>query len=136
MNPLPGLRYSWRLNGSSNPADTLLYVLLPANSTSANLTTLNQFGCQNVTANLLTGVRSLLAENVDIQVSPNPASGIISVKILESLQGQFFSIIDPMGRNLRNGFLKSIQQEISLEHLSPGIYYLKAGHAVKRFEIK
>lgn len=136
MNPLPGLRYSWRLNGSSNPADTLLYVLLPANSTSANLTTLNQFGCQNVTANLLTGVRSLLAENDDIQVSPNPASGIISVKISESLQGQFFSIIDPMGRNLRNGFLKSIQQEISLEHLSPGIYYLKAGHAVKRFEIK
>jgi hypothetical protein len=136
INPLPGLRYSWRLNGSSNPADTLLYVLLPANSTSANLTTRNQYGCQNVSANLLTGIRSLLADNADIQVYPNPASGSISVKIAESLQGQFFSIIDPVGRVFMNGCLKSIQQEISLENLSPGIYYLKAGLAVKRFEIK
>ena len=77
-----------------------------------------------------------MADNADIQVYPNPAFGIISVKIAESLQGQSFNIIDPMGRVLRNGFLKLIQQEISLENLSPGIYYLKAGLAVKRFEIK
>jgi hypothetical protein len=89
-----------------------------------------------VSANLLTGIQSLMADNADIQVYPNPASGSISVKIAESLQGQFFSIIDPVGRLLRSGSFNSIQQEISLENLSPGIYYLKAGLAVKRFEIK
>jgi hypothetical protein len=81
-------------------------------------------------------VQAARQDNADIQVYPNPASGSISVKIAESLQGQFFSIIDLVGRLLRSGSFNSIQQEISLENLSPGIYYLKAGLAVKRFEIK
>ncbi len=135
MNPQPGFRYSWRLNGASNPADTLLYLLVPPGAFSVNLTTRNTFGCQNVTANLLTAVLELLSEDNNLQLFPNPASGSIFVRLAENTPASAWQVIDYTGRLLLSGTIRPGTQEIDLRNISAGLYLFRSGIAVKKFRV-
>ena len=82
-NPVPGNRYQWRINGQSNSADTLLYLVIPDNTVSVNLTTRNIFGCQTVTPNLITSVPQLIQSNSGISFFPNPATELVRFQFSE-----------------------------------------------------
>jgi len=71
---IPGIKYQWRINGVTNPADTLWYVILPTNATTANLTVRNSFGCSKTSANLITNKSDLILLHETARIFPNPAS--------------------------------------------------------------
>jgi hypothetical protein len=73
VNPIAGFRYQWRINGATNPSDTLYFLLIPANATSVNLVVQNEYGCTRTTANLLTGVSPQVLGHEVAQIFPNPA---------------------------------------------------------------
>jgi alpha-amylase len=131
----PGLSYSWRRNGVSNPADTLSYFVMPSGTLSVNLTTRNVYGCTNVTANLLTAVPELLAESDNLHLFPNPASGSIFVSLPENAPASAYQVIDFTGRLLLNGKLRPGIHEIDLRNISPGLYLFQSGSAVRKFRI-
>lgn len=135
MNVQPGLSYSWRRNGVSNPADSLTYFVMPTGTQSVNLTTRSAFGCSNVTANLLTSAAGLLSESDDLLLYPNPASGSIFVSLPENVTGSVWQINDFTGRLLLSGKTHSGTQEIHLGNISPGLYIFRCGTAVKKFRV-
>lgn len=82
-NPVSGNHYQWRINGQTNQADTLLYLVIPGNAVSVNLTTRNDFGCQTVTPNLITSVPQLIQSNSGISFFPNPATELVRFQFSE-----------------------------------------------------
>jgi hypothetical protein len=61
-------------------------------------------------------------------VYPNPVNETITVR---SKKGSpvSYRILDGLGREIRNGVLNSLQENIDIHVLSPGIYYLQAGNS-------
>ena len=135
MNPQPSYRYAWRLNGASNPADTLLYLKVPAGAFSVNLTTRNAFGCQNVTANLLTSVFSQESRDPGLRIFPNPNLGHFYLKANGILPGEQWGIFDGTGRLLQSGKYRGGEEEIEFKAHPPGLYLLRLGERTGKFEL-
>jgi alpha-amylase len=135
MNVLPGVHYSWRLNGSSNPADSLPYFIVPSGSLSVNLTSRNEFGCQNVTANLLTSSTEILHKR-SFEIFPNPTEGSLFLRAANKLQGKPFLFRDMTGRILAEGIYQGYEQEISLPKLPAGLYLISLGGESAKIELK
>jgi alpha-amylase len=124
-NITPGARYQWRINGATNPADSLTYLVIPANALSINLTTRNQFGCQNVTPNLITSIAQTLSSEEGFALFPNP--------VQESLKYQFdkevleLRIMDVNGRCLisqKGNFKWKETGVIDLSRINAGLYFV------------
>lgn len=64
-----------------------------------------------------------LSNYSEITFYPNPTSTLVNVASSENLIGKTYSLFDLQGRRMLTGFLGASQQ-ISLEALSTGIYYL------------
>jgi hypothetical protein len=60
-----------------------------------------------------------------IRLYPNPALNVLNVNINPDLINQPYSIIDGLGRVVLNGKLNEVENNINVEQLSKGIYYLK-----------
>ena len=67
---------------------------------------------------------------VALDVYPNPASETLTIEA----EGPV-SIVDEMGRTVRTLFVKR-EETISLEGLSSGLYFVKAGEVVKKVLVK
>jgi hypothetical protein len=59
----------------------------------------------------------------EITFYPNPTTSLVNVTSSENLIGKTYSLFDLQGRRMLTGFLDASQQ-IRLEELSTGIYYL------------
>lgn len=136
LNPEPGNAYSWRINGNSNPADTLSYIVLPAGVTSVNLTISNVYGCSVATANLLTSVSGMLGSVNGFLLYPNPASGSLFIKSDQLPQGGSYQVLDVTGKVLQSGFYEGRLQEIVLSRIPSGLYLFRLGAQVRKFELK
>jgi alpha-amylase len=134
MNIEAGVTYSWRINGSANPADTLPYIILPGNAATVNLTVRNAFGCSFVTSNILTNALNLQAENRHFLLYPNPSEGRLFIHAGE--QASNFQILDIRGRVLQEGRYDGGLQEIKLQGITPGIYFFRLGSRMQKFELK
>lgn len=123
-NPTPGAHYQWRINGATNPADTLWYLVIPGNSTAVNLITRNDFGCQTVTPNLLTAVSDLISGFGPYIVSPNPAS--TELRILGEEPFHAYQMFDLKGRKVKEaGNVSGNETRINLDGLPNGLYQLQ-----------
>lgn len=127
-NVLPGIRYQWRVNGVTNPADTLVYLLLPSNATSVNLTSRNAFGCNSVSSNLLRIAGP--GEDPGLALFPNPSGGRFRYRFDEDAQE--IRVCDLNGREVFRRELagaESREGEIGLENLTTGLYMVKVRKA-------
>jgi len=70
------------------------------------------------------------AETVTMNVYPNPASETLTIEA----EGPV-TIVDEMGRVVRTLFVKK-EETISLQGLSSGVYFVKAGNVVKKVLVK
>lgn len=67
------------------------------------------------------------------KVYPNPASSQINVeRIIQSLIGSSFAIIDQIGKTVLSGKLNTEKSTIELEDLSGGIYLFSIGNNAKQ----
>jgi hypothetical protein len=63
---------------------------------------------------------------VDVQVFPNPVDDNLTVFLSELPEGDLvFQLFDPMGRNLISQPLTDHYTTVSLNKLSPGLYYYR-----------
>lgn len=129
VNPIAGFRYQWRINGATNPSDTLYFLLIPANATSVNLVVQNEYGCTRTTANLLTGVSPQVLGHEVARIFPNPAKDQITVNYSGEEQGISLTLFDLTGKEIEKWNLNSggeaIQISIPIKHLKSGLYLIK-----------
>ncbi len=63
-----------------------------------------------------------ISENNPIEIYPNPLTDQINIKSPSTLIGSEFTIINPVGKVVQNGKLKSKITKVELNNLSDGIY--------------
>lgn len=128
-NPVQGLKYQWRINGQTNLADSLVYLLIPGSSTTINLVVQNEFGCTRTTANLLTGISPAILDHSIARLFPNPSSGQVTIDYSGEEGNLTISIFDLNGRELETHFLSTgyepTRKTMELSHLSKGLYLIK-----------
>ena len=66
----------------------------------------------------------LFAED-DILLFPNPTTGMINIPVLESLSMNAFQVLNTSGQVLLEGKLTNDQNQIDLEGLENGIYFIR-----------
>jgi hypothetical protein len=71
-------------------------------------------------------------QNSNILVYPNPTTSIITLKIAQHLVGENYSILNPVGIELKRGKLNSELNTININELEAGIYFVKVGKADAR----
>lgn len=129
VNPIEGFRYQWRINGATNPQDTLTYLVIPSNAVTINLVVQNEFGCSRTTANLLTGISPLLLDHSVARFFPNPARDAILVDFSGEEKDLSITLFDLKGLEIESWQLKSggepIQKSFSISHLKKGLYLVK-----------
>jgi hypothetical protein len=62
--------------------------------------------------------------NTNILVYPNPTNSNITLEVSSELVGRRFSILDFSGRVILDGKITSTQEQIDLQHVARGAYYL------------
>ena len=128
INVQPGVRYFWRVNGITNSSDTLTYLIVPAGATSINLTSRNQFGCQNVTPNLITSVQLLSDVDEQIRIYPNPAKDqlIFDYPVEDGpVQVDFVDMTGAVVAANKISGAEAILHPVDVSGLRPGLYLLR-----------
>ena len=59
-----------------------------------------------------------------MKLYPNPTNGNITLEVSSAMVGKRYSIQDFSGRTIRDGKISSSQEQIELEHVARGVYYL------------
>jgi len=63
-----------------------------------------------------------------VQAYPNPAHDRLNIKGSNTLKGQPYALTDLMGKRLVEGRLDETDTQVSMESLSPGVYFLTVGN--------
>lgn len=77
-----------------------------------------------------------LAENSSLSLYPNPASEQIRIRTSEFAGPKQWRIFSDEGKLLNAGLFQSPVQELSIQNLSPGIYFFVLGEDVQTFVVK
>lgn len=123
LNPTPGVRYQWRINGVANPRDSLLYVVTPLNATVVNLISRNEFGCQLISTNLLTSTAQLVFNDEKVRIFPNPVRQKMSYRFDEPFES--LTVFDVNGKRWAFQETNSLEGELDLSSLPSGLYMVK-----------
>jgi hypothetical protein len=74
-------------------------------------------------SNSILGLQVPINEN-SINLYPNPTNGNITLETSSELVGKLYSILDFSGRIIREGKISSAQEQIDLQGVARGVYYL------------
>jgi hypothetical protein len=89
----------------------------------------------SIIAQTPTATADVLGSNNNLNIYPNPASGLVTVVSKES--NATYLLIDVLGRVVKSGNLDQVgSRTIQIEDLSPGIYQLKVGHSISKLEVQ
>jgi hypothetical protein len=72
------------------------------------------------------GTDEYLAEG--IEAYPNPAHNQLTLELPWNLLDEKYSIFDAFGREVMKGSIEKTPCDLNIEHLVPGMYYIKVGH--------
>jgi hypothetical protein len=89
------------------------------------LRTVDKDGSEEISSTIQVNVASL---SQGISVYPIPASNAIYVKGIAGNSKLSYIITDPEGKTIRTGLLTTPVQQIDIQDLKSGIYFLKAGN--------
>ena len=64
----------------------------------------------------------------NILIYPNPTNNLITIEVTADLLGEHFNLTDRFGRVILSGRYKSLKEEINLEQIASGMYFLKNGN--------
>ena len=92
-----------------------------------------QWGQTNITE----GVEEETIEN-DFSVYPNPTNGVLFVETRHgtSLPDQSYRITDLMGQTLIQGHITAETQQINIESLPAGMYFISVGNMTQKIVVK
>ncbi|SFB72750.1 alpha-amylase [Flexibacter flexilis DSM 6793] len=120
----PNATYQWlRNNGTISGAMSAYYV--PTQSGSYAVRVTNSAGCLGQSPALaVTSVRNSVALAAAIDVFPNPAKGIVSVKA-EGYEIAQITVLNVQGQQLETFSVTAAQATLNLQHLPAGVYCLQ-----------
>lgn len=142
-NEAENTRYQWRLNGVDQPADTnktyqvvagvdvkqndliSVWILTQPNCASSNTATSN-----DASIYIDLGVTDVSAAGNRLQLSPNPAKGIIHINGLE--KGTEVNVFDMTGKHVRSVLTKDSCLDMDISNMKNGMYIIKSGNKVAR----
>lgn len=106
------------------PTGPLYYQIELVNPVNCDPTKILNYGVSrsNIVNNGLSGVIEI--SNTNILVYPNPTNGNITLEVSSELVGRRYSIRDFSGRIIRDGKISSTQEQIDLQNVARGAYYL------------
>lgn len=113
----------------ANPESTYyVEVVLPSCYISkANINT-SRSNIKKQYANEEAGIKESIASNY-LQIFPNPAHEVLSIKIHPSFLNSTYSIIDLNGNEVLTGLVGSSELTIEIDNLAKGAYYFNAESA-------
>ena len=108
----------------SPPTGPLYYQIEVVNPVNCDPTKIVNYGVSrsNIVNNGVSGVTEI--SNTNILVYPNPTNSNITLEVSSELVGRRFSILDFSGRVILDGKITSTQEQIDLQHVARGAYYL------------
>ena len=106
------------------PTGPLYYQIEVVNPVNCDPTKIVNYGVSrsNIVNNGVSGVIEI--SNTNILVYPNPTNGNITLEVSSELVGKRYSIRDFSGRIIRDGKISSTQEQIDLQNVARGAYYL------------
>lgn len=106
------------------PTGPLYYQIEVVNPVNCDPTKVLNYGVSrsNIVNNGVSGVKEIA--NTNILVYPNPTNSNITLQVSSELVGRTYSIQDFSGRVILNGKIRSTQEQIELQDVARGAYYL------------
>jgi uncharacterized delta-60 repeat protein len=106
------------------PTGPLYYQIEVVNPVNCDPTKIVNYGVSrsNIVNNGVSGVIEVV--NTNILVYPNPTNGNITLEASSELVGKRYSIRDFSGRIILDGKISSTQEQIDLQNVARGAYYL------------
>jgi uncharacterized delta-60 repeat protein len=106
------------------PTGPLYYQIEVVNPVNCDPTKILNYGVSrsNIVNNGVSGVIEI--SNTNILVYPNPTNGNITLEVSSDLVGKRYSIQDFSGRIILNRKISSTQEQIDMQDLARGAYYL------------
>jgi hypothetical protein len=106
------------------PTGPLYYQIEVVNPVNCDPTKVLNYGVSrsNIVNNGVSGVKEIA--NTNILVYPNPTNSNITLQVSSELVGKTYSIQDFSGRVILNGKIRSTQEQIDLQDVARGAYYL------------
>ncbi len=93
----------------------------------------NSGSCGNLTNDLI----EIQSKSLPIQIFPNPASQIITIKIPDANYVQKpFVFLDASGREMKTIKLSGTETQIDISDLNSGIYFVKVGDRVEKVVVE
>ena len=106
--------YTWPVNGQTYSQSGVYTAAIP-----------NALGCDStITLNLSISYSGISELDENINIYPNPTNGNITLEVSSELVGKRYSIRDFSGRTIRDGKITSTQEQIDLQNVARGAYYL------------
>jgi hypothetical protein len=150
----PGATYQWQTdlgfgflnlsnsgqyNGVSNDTLTISNVST-ANNNQQFRCIINSGTCSDTSEVAVLSVNSSTSTSIlydhSVNIYPNPNSGEFEISISENLLGTGYYITDYLGNRISRGILNKIQNDITIEELASGVYFLQLDKkSVKIFKI-
>jgi uncharacterized delta-60 repeat protein len=106
--------YTWPVNGQTYSQSGVYTATIP-----------NALGCDStITLNLSISYSGISELDENINIYPNPTNGNIALEVSSELVGKRYSIRDFSGRTIHDGKITSTQEQIDLQNVARGAYYL------------
>jgi hypothetical protein len=106
------------------PTGPLYYQIEVVNPVNCDPTKVLNFGVSrsNIVNNGTSGLEEI--DNTNILVYPNPTNNNITLEVSSELVGKRYSILDFSGRIILEGIITSTQEQINMQDVARGAYYL------------
>lgn len=98
---------------------------LSAGTYSVTVTDLN--GCTSNASFTVDNAGLEQQESIELQVFPNPAQDLVSIRSSSAGIGNTYRMLDCYGRNVLEGKLSSQENNINIQTLANGLYHLQLG---------
>jgi len=79
----------------------------------------------DVTLTNISGQQYLLMPDVDVKLSPNPATGFLNVQMSETVKNGLFEIYTLQGRLISRHPMSGTSQRLDIQNLSAGTYFYR-----------
>lgn len=88
----------------------------------------------NEVIGLTTGVKEFSVSGLQLTVCPNPTNGDLNVEVSDDLLGEEILVFDLSGRMVIRSEVRNLKSELNTSALMSGIYFVKSGNHITRFE--
>jgi hypothetical protein len=116
----PGYTFLWSNGATTEDLSNL-------SSGTYSVTVTDAFNCSITDTFIVNNVGLEQQESIELQVFPNPAQDMVTIRSSSAGIGNTYRMLDCYGRNVLEGTLTSQENNINIQTLANGLYHLQLG---------